>query len=189
MLRAANRTLTDASAIAIFEVATPVCRSHFFRRPIGSLSSMRTIRAGGQKWSLFTESELNPRDRTLIRSARKAAENASPRFSQFRVGAAVRIKGSKDPICGWNVEDQSLAAVLHAEQAALNAAIHLRQDSVKVLTIAIWGHGDVPPCGRCRQMIVDSNPDARVLFPYSDGILVATATDLLPLGFRLLGAP
>jgi cytidine deaminase len=150
---------------------------------------MRTIRSGGRKWSLFAESELTALDRKLLRGAREAAEHASPRFSEFRVGAAIRIDGSTDVITGWNVEDQSLAVVLHAEQAALFAAEHLREGPVKVLRIAIWGEGDVPPCGRCRQMIVDSNPAARVLFPCAGGILVAEAEELLPLRFSLPPSP
>ena len=138
---------------------------------------------------MCAESELTRLDRTLLRSAMEAADHASPRFSKFRVGAAARISGSTDVISGWNVEDQSLAAVLHAEQAVLIAAGHLRQGPVKVLRMAIWGHGDVPPCGRCRQMIVDSNPAARVLFPYGGGILVAAAEELLPLRFSLPPTP
>src|ERR1700729_1817020 len=100
---------------------------------------MRTIRSGGRRWSLFTESELTALDRKLLRRAEAAAEHADPRFSKFRVGAAIRIGGSTDVITGWNVEDQSLAVVLHAEQAALFAAGHLREGPVKVLRIAIWG--------------------------------------------------
>jgi cytidine deaminase len=147
---------------------------------------VRTIQSSGQSWSLFAESELEPAKRTLLDHAKEAAGHASPRFSDFGVGAALSISGTKDVFHGWNVEDQSLARVLHAEQAALFAAENKRKSLVKVLRIAIWGKGNVPPCGMCRQMIVDSNPKAELIFPYDGGILVATAENLLPLQFSLM---
>jgi cytidine deaminase len=137
------------------------------------------------RWRIVREGRLAPRDKELLEEARLASAHASARFSRFPVGAALRVRGSPETHVGWNVEDDSLARVLHAEQAALFAAVNAQHGLVEVLSIVIWGDGNTPPCGMCRQMIADSNPKARVLFPYDGGILVTKAEELLPLRFKL----
>jgi cytidine deaminase len=146
------------------------------------------ISGGGYPGTIVARSELGHADAALVTEAERAAARARPLFSNFAVGAAVRTEGGADPYLGWNVEDPSLVRVLHAEQAAIYAAVHRENEAARVLDIAIWGTGDVPPCGACRQTIVDSNAAARVLFPYRGGILITSAADLLPLSFRITPA-
>ena len=140
---------------------------------------------GDYPGTIVARPELGPADAALVTEAELAQERARPLFSGFAVGAAVRTERGAEPYLGWNVEDPSLVRVLHAEQAAISAAVHRENAAARVLAIAIWGTGDVPPCGACRQTIVDSNPEARVLFPYRGGILITSAADLLPLSFRI----
>ncbi len=135
--------------------------------------------------TLVPRSELRRSDAALLDLAEEAAARARPIFSHFAVGAALRAEGGPRRYLGWNVEDQSLTRVLHAEQAAILAGLNHRGAPVRILDLAVWGRGDVPPCGACRQMIVDANPGARVLFPYRGRILIATAAELLPLQFRI----
>ena len=125
---------------------------------------------GDYPGTIVARPELGPADAALVTEAELAQERARPLFSGFAVGAAVRTESGTEPYLGWNVEDPSLVRVLHAEQAAIYAAVHRE---------------NVPPCGACRQTIVDSNPEARVLFPYRGGILITSAADLLPLSFRI----
>jgi len=134
---------------------------------------------------LVPRDDLGAADLALLQQAELAAARARPLFSGFSVGAALRTHDAAEPYLGWNVEDQSLVRVLHAEQAAIVAAIHQEKAVPQITDIAIWGKGDVPPCGACRQMIVDYGSSARVLFPYRGGVLIASAADLLPLSFRL----
>jgi cytidine deaminase len=138
---------------------------------------------------LVPVSELGPADTALVAEAELAAAKAQPLFSGFPVGAAVRTESGTVPYLGWNVEDQSLVRVLHAEQAAIYAVGQHEPEASRLLDLAIWGKGDVSPCGACRQMIVDANPQARVLFPYRGGILIASAAELLPLSFRITRSP
>jgi cytidine deaminase len=42
----------------------------------------------------------------------------------------------------------------------------------------------VPPCGACREMMVDYAPDALVIVPGGDGLLKLPARALLPLPYR-----
>lgn len=39
----------------------------------------------------------------------------------------------------------------------------------------------VPPCGVCRELLIDCNPEMRVVVPDGDGLGVARAADLLPV--------
>ena len=134
---------------------------------------------------LVAAADLSRPDDALIKDAQVAADRAVPLFSGFKVGAALRTEGGAEPYLGWNVEDLSLVRVLHAEQAAIVAALHREEAGVRITDLAIWGDGDVPPCGACRQMISDYGPQARVLFPYRGGILITSAGQLLPLAFRI----
>ncbi len=40
--------------------------------------------------------------------------------------------------------------------------------------------GLMPPCGRCRQVLLDQHPDCHVIVPGSDGPITVPARDLLP---------
>jgi cytidine deaminase len=107
--------------------------------------------------TIVARGELQRTDATLLEQAELAAVKAQPLFSGFSVGAALRTERSAHSYFGWNVEDPSLSRVLHAEQAAVFAAVNREGEAIRILDIAIWGKGDVPPCGTCRQMIVESN--------------------------------
>lgn len=135
--------------------------------------------------TLVRRDQLSRRDAKLVDEAEQAAKEAQPQFSGIMVGAALRVYGGTKIHLGWNVEDQSLTRVLHAEQAAIYSASLINGADVRIKEIAIWGEGDAPPCGACRQMIGDSNPEGRVLFPHRGQILIASAKQLLPLPFTI----
>lgn len=48
------------------------------------------------------------------------------------------------------------------------------------------GRGVIPPCGRCRQVLLDQHPDCRVLVPGDDGIGLESVPirSLLPYSYR-----
>jgi cytidine deaminase len=135
--------------------------------------------------NVVRQDDLSASDGELVLAAESAAGHASPVFSRFFVGAALRTDKGSRIYPGWNVEDRSLSKVVHAEHMAMVAAIHSERGPVRVQELAVWGRGDVPPCGACRQMLFESNPNARILFPYKGGVLVATASALLPFGFLI----
>ena len=128
---------------------------------------------------------------SAVPTTRSSRTPRSRRTGPFRCSPGSRSarrcarSGGAEPYLGWNVEDLSLVRVLHAEQAAIVAALHREEAGVRITDLAIWGDGDVPPCGACRQMISDYGPQARVLFPYRGGILITSAGQLLPLAFRI----
>jgi cytidine deaminase len=96
--------------------------------------------------------------RELIEAARRAAGNAYAPYSNFAVGAAVRLADGSI-ITGANVENASYGLSLCAETVAL-ATVSAQGRFREVVSIGVIGgrigHADaapVSPCGRCRQII------------------------------------
>ncbi|MGW7454942.1 cytidine deaminase [Streptomyces sp. NPDC054787] len=49
-----------------------------------------------------------------------------------------------------------------------------------IVAVGDRDRGVVPPCGRCRQVLLDYFPDVKVVVGSGDGILTVPLTDLLP---------
>jgi cytidine deaminase len=133
----------------------------------------------------------------LINAARLAAANAHAPYSEFGVGAAVRLEGG-EIITGCNFENASYGLTLCAETVALatvNTQGKLRQVREiaviggKLVNGTIMGSDPVNPCGRCRQVINEaaqmSGHDTLVYCASADGTKVNqyTIKELLPNPF------
>lgn len=70
-----------------------------------------------------------------------------------------------------------------AELTALaNAAAASSAPVVLIVAVGDAGRGVIPPCGRCRQVLLDLHPDSRVLLSGQDHGGTAIA-DLLPASY------
>jgi cytidine deaminase len=142
----------------------------------------------------------------LLAEARNAALKAYAPYSNFRVGAALRVvtpDGTSHIVIGVNVENASFGLTLCAERNALATACTSycvlprdprsgrsaeRPTITHVAVACIDAPPEVPanqktPCGACRQWFAELAPDA--IF-YVDGIdQDLRLDDLLPLAFRL----
>jgi cytidine deaminase len=100
-----------------------------------------------------------PRDeRSLVETARDAAERARSHYYRFMVGAAVLTDDGR-VFVGQNIE-YSNGAIDHAEEGALQAAAN--GGAVRIVKIAVSGYsveadnGEVvSPCGACLQRLFD----------------------------------
>lgn len=119
-------------------------------------------------------------DRTLVDAARHAAAQAYAPYSGFGVGAVVLARdGSLYP--GANVENASYGLSLCAERSALARAV---ADGVRPGDVAAIAT-TAPPCGACRQWLVEFAPD-RVVYVDRDGAVASrTPAELLPDAFEL----
>lgn len=144
-------------------------------------------------------SELNESDRQLVQSAVRAMGNAYAPYSRFIVGAAVRT--DKGIIYnGANLENAVYGLGICAEVSAMAAANTAEGGAGMpgVSTIAIVGGPSadphlntsvVTPCGRCRQVILESaqakQVNIRVLSCSGDleTVLESTISELLPCAF------
>jgi cytidine deaminase len=138
--------------------------------------------------------ELNPSDRELVLSAREASENAYAPYSGFHVGAAVRL-GNGLIVRGSNIENAAFPSGICAERNALsNSASNYPGEKPEAIAIAArTAEGltsePVPPCGSCRQVIVEeefrtSSNIKVILSGKSRIIVIEKGSDLLPVQFN-----
>lgn len=103
-----------------------------------------------------------------VKSALEVRKNAYAPFSKFAVGAAIITKDGSI-FTGVNVENSSFGATNCAERTALFSAVTAGKRDFEAIVIASVLNGKaVFPCGICRQVLADFNPEMRVILVNSD---------------------
>ena len=109
--------------------------------------------------------ELNDQDREVLQQAIAASKRLYVRDIQ-EVGAAVRTKAG-EIFAGIHFETATGFATVCGEVAAICcmvAAGHRDLDTIAAVWMSPEGqHYLLPPCGRCREVISDFNPQAWVI--------------------------
>ena len=121
---------------------------------------------------------MNPED--LMEKAKNAMKLAYVPYSNFKVGAAVLAKSGKVYV-GCNIENASYGLSICAERVAIFKAISEREDISAVAVASESGNSQ--PCGSCRQIILEFNPNADVYFLKNNELVATTASQLLPEPF------
>lgn len=139
------------------------------------------------------KNELPQEAQALIDSAVAATNNSYAPYSNFYVGAALRLANG-DIITGANQENASSPVGMCAERSALfNAQSNQPDQPVVALAIAARNENGltaepVSPCGICRQALLETEQryhcDIRVYMYGTHCVYVADSIkDLLPLSF------
>jgi cytidine deaminase len=140
------------------------------------------------------DEDLAPGDLELVLAAREIALNAYAPYSNFRVGAAIRLK-SGIIIKGANVENAAFPSGICAERSALSNSVSNHPDDIPV-EIAVAAMTDegitagfVSPCGSCRQVIAEEEtrigkPIRILLSGRNNTIVLDSISSLLPLQFN-----
>ena len=121
----------------------------------------------------------------LIRQAIEIRQRAYAPYSKFLVGAAVRTTSGKT-FLGCNVENASYGLAVCAERSAIFAAITAGEKQFECMAIAT--QGGAMPCGACRQVLSEFNPDLPIFIVDVDKpekIVEGNLWDLLPGAFKL----
>jgi cytidine deaminase len=122
---------------------------------------------------------------TLIEEARRVRDNAYAKFSGFEVGAAL-LTDDDHVITGCNVENSSFSLTICAERAAVFKAVSEGQTGFKAIVVYSSSVPPARPCGACRQVLYQFNPDMEVLCVNTKGDRDRfVLSELFPEGFRL----
>jgi cytidine deaminase len=115
--------------------------------------------------------------------AKAAAARAYSPYSQFRVGAALLAR-SGAVFAGCNVENASYGLTICAERSAVFQMVAAGETAFDRIVIYTPTATPTAPCGACRQVLNEFNPDAQVV-SLCDGpdVLRSTVRDLLPAAF------
>ncbi len=140
--------------------------------------------------------EMQSEERELLDIALKAAQNAYAPYSNFKVGAAVRLANG-EIVSASNQENAAFPSGLCAERVALFYA-NSKYPGVPVVEMAITAikageQCELPtyPCGACRQVMAESEQLAgkpiRVIFGGRNVIQAVNSVEhLLPFVFNNL---
>ena len=137
-------------------------------------------------------SQLEDEDIKLLKEAWEACDSAYAPYSQFHVGAAVRL--ANDLIFkGNNQENAAYPSGLCAERTALFYAAS-QYPKVPITTIAVstfnhQGSEFAKPCGACRQVMAEyedlAGQPLRIILDGNDRFIILNGIDvLLPLRFK-----
>lgn len=135
--------------------------------------------------------DLSPADAELIAAAREQTQNAYAPYSNFKVGAAARLKSGKI-LRGSNQESEVFPSGLCAERTLLFhwGACHA-QDPIEALAIASNpSERECYPCAGCRQVLLDmerrqGQPIRIIMSSATSATAVDSAEKLLPFSFIL----
>jgi cytidine deaminase len=138
--------------------------------------------------------ELSAEDKELLAQAKQCLDAAYAPYSNFYVGAAVRLENGKI-VLGNNQENASYPLGLCAERVAIfSAGANHPGEKVKAIAIAASSkdfqiNKAVTPCGACRQVIAEyeyryKSPIKIIMAGEGDKVLVAeNINQLLPFQF------
>lgn len=131
----------------------------------------------------------------LLAAAEAALRNAHAPYSGLRVGAAV-LSSSGHRHAGCNVENRAYPLGGCAEHHAIAAAVLAEGPGLRLHAVAIAARDaddrpvPIPPCGGCRQKLMEFGDDLAVIFLGRDGVIATHALrDLLPAAFELPASP
>ena len=105
--------------------------------------------------------QMSDQDRELVAAATEALKGSYAPYSNFHVGAAVRLKNGKI-VKGANQENAAYPSGLCAERTAMFAAKsqYPEEAQVSIAITSTYADGSKPgvpasPCGACRQVMAE----------------------------------
>jgi cytidine deaminase len=118
---------------------------------------------------------------SLIKAATDAKAQAYAPYSNFPVGAAL-LTASGEIFPGANIENASFGLTICAERAAVCAAVSAGKKDFVAIAVVSGSEAACPPCGACRQVLAEFNPELQVIMSTTTGHRKeASLSELLPL--------
>ena len=118
----------------------------------------------------------------LVAHAIKAREAGFAPYSGYKVGAAVMCEDGSI-VTGSNVEVACSATGVCAERVAISTAIHQGKKPIEIAIVAD-SETPIPPCGVCRQFMLEFSPLSVIMANMDGQTKRSTAYKLLPLRYE-----
>ena len=119
----------------------------------------------------------------LAEKAIEAKAISHPPYSNFHVGAALLTEDEKIYL-GGNIETPSYSLTICAERTAVFKAFSEGERKFKAVAIASDSPDYCPPCGSCRQVLLDLCGDIDVIMVnHKDELKILKLSQLLPFAF------
>jgi cytidine deaminase len=120
----------------------------------------------------------------VIKQAKLARKRAYSPYSRVKIGAAVLTSGGKI-YAGSNIENASYGLSCCAERTAIFKAVSDGHRDIVALAVVGKSEDFTKPCGACRQVMIEFNPNMKVLRRGLDGFSAdTTSSELLPEQFN-----
>jgi cytidine deaminase len=104
-------------------------------------------------------------------------------YSNFHVGAALLTEDEK-VYSGGNIETPSYSLTICAERTVVFKAYSEGERKFKAIAIASDAPDHCPPCGACRQVLMDLCGDIDVvMINHKDELKIMKLSELLPIPF------
>lgn len=118
----------------------------------------------------------------IVSRARAMRERAYAPYSGFTVGAAL-VTEDGTVFGGANVENASYGLGICAERSAVVSAVAAGHRAFRAIAIAGPQTTVTAPCGACRQVLNEFNPQLAVIYTTPQGVTETTLDQLLPDAF------
>jgi cytidine deaminase len=129
---------------------------------------------------------MDTEEAALVQAACEVRARSYSPYSGFRVGAALRTEDGS-VFTGTNVENASFGLSNCAERTAVFRAVTEGHQHFSTIAVCADGPWPTPPCGACRQVLLEFGPDMKVLLAGDRGlegpVRVFTARALVPEAF------
>ena len=127
---------------------------------------------------IMKDSSIEERKK-LIKLAIKAMKNAYVPYSKYPVGAALLTKSGKI-YTGVNIENAAFPVTICAERTAIFKAVSEGDKDLEAIAVVTKNGGS--PCGSCRQVMAEFNPELKIYIANEKGELVQETTlkEILP---------
>ena len=127
-------------------------------------------------------STLSTQEKSLLRQALAARENAYAPYSRFQVGAVLTVADGST-FCGCNIENASYPLSNCAERTAIFKALSEGERAFKALAVVADTDGPCAPCGACRQVMAEFRIPRIIMANMKGDTAVVSWEELLPYAF------
>lgn len=152
--------------------ATPFFAALVFLLPVLAWAGLQP-----SSWNSLSEEQ-----KELVEQAFSARKNAYAPYSNYQVGVALKTVNGQ-VFTGANVENASYGLTVCAERAAVFKSVSEGQVDIKMMALVTRDGG--MPCGACRQVIREFNPNAQIIVTDAarKKVSIVSLKELLPESF------